>query len=120
MTLNDDLPREYHDRGLEVLREGALRGEVLDDFRAERARQLVKWGPQRHPDGTSPDYSYERDDYRAYCDKMARQGNDSWLNILREEVFEAFAETDPVLLDKELVQAGAVITAWLEDLRSRG
>jgi len=34
-----------------------------------------------------------------------------------EEVFEALAETDPEKLELELIQAAAVIVAWVEKLR---
>lgn len=126
MTMNDDLPREYHERDLEEYRSAVnvtapahLFGQarVLQDIAEERLRQVEKWGPQSHPDGTSPDFAAERDDYRAYCDKMADLSpeTDTWLNILREETFEAFAETDWPALRKELIQSAAVAVAWVED-----
>lgn len=42
-----------------------------------------------------------------------------WLHILREEVAEAFAETDPVALRGELVQVAAVAVAWAEAIDRR-
>jgi hypothetical protein len=37
-----------------------------------------------------------------------------------EEVFEAFAESSPDALRKELTQVAAVAVAWIEDIDSRG
>jgi len=117
-------PREEWDRELEDIRvnwnERIRRGEILADFRHERMRQLDKWGPQVHPDGTDVGYwGPRRDRARIVCDGNAALGLGTWLDILREEVYEALAETDPKALEKELVQVGAVVVAWLEDIRSR-
>lgn len=122
MTLSDDLPRDYHERALEELRTGFGRQVVLADISTERDRQLLKWGPQTHPDGTEDTANSRelRDMWRRHCDAMARQGRVTWLDILREETYEAFAETDPAALRKELVQAAAVAVAWIEDIDSRG
>jgi hypothetical protein len=94
--------------------------KAFSDMWDERERQVKKWGSQRHPDGTSADYGYARDVARLNCDIAAGKGECTWLHILEEEVLEAFSETDPVRLKEELVQAGAVIVSWLEDLEGRG
>lgn len=87
----------------------------------ERQAQLVKWGDQRHADGTGAEYyvamaDQARDDveHAAETPKGPR-----WALILLEEVYEALAETDPAKLRTELVQAGAVIAAWVSDIERR-
>ena len=45
---------------------------------------------------------------------MAQIGQCTWLHILREEVFEAFAEDDPAKLRAELIQVAAVAVQWVE------
>jgi hypothetical protein len=55
---------------------------------------------------------------RAIC-KANDPAADNWRDILAEEVAEAFAETDPDRLQTELIQAAAVVQAWIADLRSR-
>lgn len=138
MTLADDLPRDYHDRDLEEYRSPVgvtapahLRGQavVLQDIAEERLRQLEKWGPQAHPDGTGLSINLGgtmvitdriRDYMRRLCDFKAEQGQGTWLDILLEEVFEAAAEMDVQSLRKELVQVAAVATSWVEDIDKRG
>ena len=41
-------------------------------------------------------------------------GEGTWADILREEYFEALAETDPARLRVELIQVAAVAVAWVE------
>lgn len=89
----------------------AILGEVID----ETDRQDKKWGEQNHPD-VRPGSSAVRGHYAAVADlwkaanaERARSGAISWDGILLEEVYEAFAEEDPVKLRAELVQSAAVI-----------
>lgn len=64
--------------------------EILELVRQERQKQDAKWGKQNHPDFF-------------------------WLGILTEEVGEvAKALLERQDAQEELVQAGAVIVAWLE------
>lgn len=92
---------------------------VLLAVHAEREDQDDKWGEQHYPDGTDGLYSADRDLYRTYCDAQHRAGNGTWRDIALEEFYEALSETDPVALRKELVQAAAVLVAWIEDIDSR-
>lgn len=97
------------------------RWRVLRDIDAERIAQLEKWGDQRHPDGTA-DNRVTRllaDLARARCESAAAQGEVTWMNIAEEELFEAAAEDDLAKLREELVQAAAVLVAWIEDIDSR-
>jgi len=93
---------------------------VLAEIAAERARQDARWGEQNHPDGT--DGQRWRDAAncaRGMAEDAARNGRLTWLDIAREELFEAFAETDPAKLRAELVQVAAVAVAWVEAIDRR-
>lgn len=81
---------------------------VLEEVSEERARQDDKWGQQNHPTGTGDDRHLLRDPnlptwgticYRArnLTDAAADGGNLEYIDILLEEVAEAFSESDPAL-----------------------
>lgn len=97
---------------------------VLRAVAEERARQDAKWSDQFWlADGTGADtWRSEADDARAACKARVLNGTATWLDVLREEVYEAFAETDPLRLRTELIQVAAVAVAWIEalDRRQRG
>lgn len=93
---------------------------VLTDVAAERARQDAKWGEQNHPDNTGgPAEGRAAIGARFACELAAKEGTLTWRHILREEVAEAFAETDPMKLRAELVQVAAVACAWIEAIDRR-
>ncbi|WP_330349613.1 hypothetical protein [Streptomyces sp. NBC_00582] len=94
--------------------------EILGEVAAERGRQDEKWGEQNHPDGTGqyPE-TIDADVAKMACQSAAEGGYLDWLHILREEVAEAFAESAPDRLRKELVQVAAVATAWIEAIDRR-
>lgn len=93
----------------------------LHSVYAERLAQDRKWGPgQSHPDGTgNPVFKMQADIARDAADTAARDGNITWRHILREEFFEALAESDIDRLREELVQVAAVAVSWIEDLDRR-
>lgn len=93
---------------------------VLDEVRIERENQDKRWGEQNHPDGTGqyPEI-VDADVARMATQNAAEGGYLDWLHILREEVAEAFAETDPSRLRAELVQVAAVACAWVEAIDRR-
>lgn len=94
--------------------------EVLLEILTERVRQDKKWGVQNHRDGTGYAGSKEdADDARSQCDARFEMGQGTWKDILKEEVFEAFAEMNPAKLEEELIQVAAVATAWVEAIRRR-
>jgi hypothetical protein len=94
-------------------------GDFAEAVDAERIRQFAQWGRQTHPDGTGrPGDREQADHMRAIC-KANGPGADNWRDILAEEVAEAFAETDPELLEIELIQCAAVISNWIDTIRSR-
>lgn len=101
---------------------------VFSEVQAERERQNVKWGEQNHPDGTGPRMAvpgrlcYEADaarDARLHCQAAAYRGECTWRDILREEVYEAFAESDPAALRTELIQVAAVAVQWVQAIDRR-
>lgn len=94
--------------------------KMLSDVHNERIAQLVKWGEQSHPDGTGSESDKKAAAFaRELTDSRAEAGDVTWRDILREEVAEAFAESDPARLDAELTQVAAVAVAWKEDLAMR-
>lgn len=95
--------------------------DVLASVIAERGRQDAKWGePVDHPDGTGGSVAIGAAlDAQNNTDRAAAEGRVTWRHILREEVAEAFAETDPVKLRAELVQVAAVAVKWVRMLDRR-
>jgi hypothetical protein len=102
---------------------------VLAEITAEQAAQHAKFGEQNHPDGTgpyvkNPDRMSNMEDQSAVarldCQEAAKTGSLNWMLILREEVYEAFAEVDPAALRAELVQVAAVAVTWVEAIDRRG
>lgn len=97
-----------------------LSGALLRDLRLERQAQLVQWGDQQHLDGTGPAYTDAADKARAVAQEAATDSDASWDLILLEEVYEALAEQpNTPALRAELIQAAAVIIAWIEDIDRR-
>lgn len=97
-----------------------------DEVRAEMARQDAKFGPQNHADGTGPDVYWGITGRAAWTAAVARGrckanglGEDNWLDILHEEVAEAFAEDDADALLAELLQVEAVARQWRMAIRRR-
>ena len=89
------------------------------EIHLERERQDAKWGVQNHP--IRPDKLH---DYfnavatliRASCDRAAEDGTITWYHILREEFFEAMAESTPERQREELIQVIAVAVAMVENI----
>ncbi len=90
--------------------------DALSDTADERMAQVAKWGVQTRPDGTGPQYIAMADAAKARTDERAADGTVEWLDILREEVCEAAAESDHAALRTELVQVAAVALSWVEDI----
>jgi hypothetical protein len=92
---------------------------VLSEVDRERQRQDEKWGEQNHPDGTGSHFREDADDMRRVCEWEANHGELAWRHILREEVYEALAESDPAKLRAELIQVAAVAVNWIEAIDRR-
>lgn len=93
-----------------------LMEQVLQDVRDERARQDLKFGIQRHPNGTSAKFKPLADSARNATRQADLNGTNTWYHIAREEFWEAMSETDRAALRTELVQLVAVGVAWIESL----
>lgn len=95
--------------------------DLLTKVWDERKAQVIKWGPQSHPDGTSLNDGddRQRDFDRHECQAAFADGTGTWRHILQEEVSEAFAEVEPSKLINELVQVAAVCLSWVEDIYGR-
>ncbi len=99
--------------------------QVVGAILAERRRQDEKWGALgekdfKLPDGTGMEFDKEAADAaRAACDASHKAGVGTWRDILEEEVAEAFAESDPDLLRKELLEVAAVALKWCETIDRR-
>lgn len=93
---------------------------VLDEVLEERKAQDTKWGQHNHPDGTGGDgWINEARDAKHATDEAAARGEVTWLDILFEEVAEAFAEDDTTRLRAELIQVAAVAVSWAEAIDRR-
>lgn len=91
--------------------------EVLREVRNERHYQEARFGRQDMPYG----FGSERDQlaaktYRAVADIRAENDTLTHRNVLVEEVFEAFAETDPEKMRAELIQVAAVAVKIVEQI----
>lgn len=98
------------------------RDRVLRDIHRERDRQDLKHGAvQDIPNGSNARvYEPLRDMYRQHTDNMMAVGKHTWLDVLREEVFEAWAEEDPAKLYEELKQVAAVCVKQMEHIARGG
>ena len=89
----------------------------FNEIHEEQAAQLRKWGVQHWPDGTATSH-YDKemaDEAKRVTDEAMVRGSVTWRDILAEEILEVFAEHEWPKIRKELVQAAAVICAWVED-----
>jgi hypothetical protein len=109
---------------------------VLTDVAAERGRQIARYGTNSDlADGTGLDERWLghgldplqqhtawdiqidfRADYEAH---EAEHGKPTWMHLVREEVAEAFQESDPARLRAELIQVAALCVSWIEKLDAR-
>jgi len=96
-----------------------ISGSVLTDVIAERNHQDQKWGRQDHPDGTARPSDREAAALmKAKC-RLNSPEEDNWRDILEEEVYEVFAESDPAAVRHELIQVAATAVAWVEAIDRR-
>ena len=105
---------------------------VLDEVRAERARQFARYGTNEvQEDGTGPRVrwlhplsslraEFVEEGFRTdYAETERNGGQVTWMHLVREEVAEAFAETDPQRLREELLQVAALCVSWVEKIDAR-
>jgi len=123
------------DELVERIKVRASAERVAREVVAERLRQDGKWGEQNHRDGTGESVNWvlylpPGGDARSAGQQISENARDlcqenffadfgTWLDVLREEVAEAFAESDPARLRAELIQVAAVAVAWAEAIDRR-
>lgn len=89
--------------------------------RDKRAKNLLKWGEQNHPDGTrrTAERTAARAAAQARTDAGMKNGTVTYLDILQEEVAEAACETDEAKLLGELIDVAAVAQDWADSILRR-
>lgn len=109
----------------------SIRAGILSRLLTERLRQVQVYGhnddlqggngPETRwlgPYSSSPAVEIEahfRDDYEDFEEET---GKPTWVHLIREEVAEAFMESDPILLQDELIQVAALCVSWCEKLEA--
>lgn len=106
---------------------------VMERVFKRRIEQEAKYGDANKVlvDGTGPEvrwlgpYTGDSADTiestlrRDYEDFEDEAGLPTWAHLVREEVAEAFKETDPTLLTNELLDVAALCVAWVEKIEAR-
>jgi hypothetical protein len=95
------------------------RRQIFAAIDQERKRQDEKWGEQNYPIvrlGHNYIFYNELNSLRNTNARLFMEGEISWSNILMEEVYKAFAETNPEKQREELVQVAAVAVQIIEYL----
>ena len=92
---------------------------IFEEIAAERKRQDEKWGEQNHIMCDAFITGFATDRARAFKNRNTINKSISWFSILMEEVYEAFAETDPAKQRTEMVQVAAVAVQIIEYLDRR-
>lgn len=101
---------------------------VLRDVAEHRVVQFTRYGSNADlKDGTGPEErwlspltSYSSPAIEDILrDEYNKHGVPTWMHLVREEVAEAFQESDPVRLREELIQVAALCVSWIEKLDAR-
>lgn len=105
---------------------------VLRRVMEERERQVARYGHNTDlEDGTGPETRWlgpyteqpatqvELTLRRDYLEFEEETGKPTWVHLIREEVAEAFCESDPERLKEEVLQVAALCVSWLEKLDAR-
>lgn len=132
----DDDRCSVHGGAWDHLLAGCQTTAVLLEVREERARQFTRYGSNGDlRDGTGPRIAWlgqeldpdehkaaeelERDFRTDYVAFEHYEGAPTWMHLVREEVAEAFMESDPRRLRAELLQVAALAVSWIEKLDAR-
>lgn len=105
---------------------------VLAEVAHERAGQFLTYGTNNQlANGTGPETAWllpltampataiEENFRQDYEDFEEEVGYPTWAHLVREEVAEAFAESDPAKLRGELLQVAALCVSWIEKIDYR-
>jgi hypothetical protein len=109
---------------------------ILERVFEERVRQVAQYGHNDDlEDGTGPDVQWlkgtdinldlrtateiEQAFRHEYENHEERNGKPTWMHLVREEIGESFAESDPERLEAELIQVAALAVSWIESLEKR-
>ncbi len=106
---------------------------VLELVLAERRSQEARYGHVNDTlaDGSGPETRWLAPFTGASAEQVQRElrmdyeefedetGSVTWVHLVREEIAEAFLETDPERLAEELVQVAALCVSWVELIKSR-
>lgn len=101
---------------------------VLGDVEKERARQAAKYGSNDDlKDGTGLSAQWLQPIYtgnarrieQRFRDEYVLHAKPTWMHLVREEVAEAFMESDPERLREELIQVAALCVSWCEKIDGR-
>jgi len=102
--------------------------KIFDEIRAERRRQDEKFGEQNHPMLGKQLKFPEMGPYPSelilvnqleLTKERIEAGVHGWLDVLIEEICEAFLETEPEKQREEMVQVAAVAVSIIEYLDRR-
>lgn len=95
---------------------------ILSDIADERARQDERWGIQNHPFASEAIQKISvtfAEEAKKTCRYASEAGTLTWRDILAEEFYEAFAETDIDKQIEEMTQVAAVAVAIIENLERK-
>ena len=108
---------------------------IFEEYKQERERQDKKWGPQSWPSlnqvlvnrdgGCTPQRMCEHfeipSENRAkfLCDHAFETNEGCWPPIVVEELSEVVSAENEEKRRQELIQLGAVVTAWIQDIDKR-
>lgn len=131
-AIAEDQERARDDRIRQIIAGGFLRERILEDIRKHREVQIAQYGTNDDlEDGTGPHTLWLRelsfDDAREIERKLRHDyqlhshiyGKPTWMHLVREEVAEAFKESDTDRLREELIQVAALCVSWIETLDAR-
>lgn len=108
--------------GADFLANARVRAFITREVLAERMRQHAKYGQQQHGDRAS--FKPVEFEFPAMLAAAERQINadpetKTWQSIVLEQVYEAMAAEELPAMRQRLVQAAAVVMAWIEDIDTR-
>lgn len=138
-------PEENNKQFMRSIQSKHMRERIFKEIEFERMRQDKKWGIRDLPsifegmdkptpvtgqcavlsnaDRVCSLYGLPTEQWaKARCDEDHKQGKDTHARIVTEELVEAisaFADGNPEQGEIELIQLGACIVLWLENIRAR-